>query len=171
VVANHASYLDPLVVASAVPCVAIAKGETDSWPIVGRGLRTLGVLFVRRGDAYSGAVTLRRALRTVRGGASVLNFPEGTTSDGREVGPFRRGIFGLARLAGVPLVPAWIGYDDPRVAWYGGVAFVPHYASVARTRHTVARVRFGEPFTALPSDDPADLAERARTRIAALGRA
>ncbi len=62
-VANHVSYMDPLVVSAAAPCVSIAKGETADWPLIGRGLSALGVLFVRRGDAHSGAVTLRRALR------------------------------------------------------------------------------------------------------------
>ena len=168
VVTNHCSYLDPLVVASVLPCIAIAKGETGEWPLVGPGLRALGVLFVRRGDRHSGAVVLRRALRALRAGASVLNFPEGTTTDGRQVGPFHRGVFGLAALAPVPIVPAWIAYEDPRVAWFGGAAFAPHYARLAQTRHVVARIRFGEPLTALPSDDPTDLAARARARVAAM---
>jgi 1-acyl-sn-glycerol-3-phosphate acyltransferase len=167
VVANHVSYLDPIVVASVLPCIAVAKGETRGWPLVGRGLEALGVVFVRRGDAYSGAIALRRAMRALRQGTSVLNFPEGTTTDGRSVEPFRRGAFGLARLAGVPLVPATIAYDDPRIAWYGGAAFLPHYVQVARTRRTVARVRFGEPVMPGEHDDPAELAERVRAGIAA----
>ncbi|HEX4448855.1 MAG TPA: lysophospholipid acyltransferase family protein [Polyangiaceae bacterium] len=168
IVTNHTSYLDPLVVASVLPCLAIAKGETGRWPLVGPGLRALGVLFVRRGDPHSGAIVLRRALRALRAGASVLNFAEGTTTDGQRVGPFHRGIFGLARLASVPVIPAWIAYDDPRVAWFGGAAFAPHYARLAQTRHVVARVRFGAPFAARSTDDATYLAARARADVAAL---
>ena len=65
-------------------------------------------------------------------------------------------------------LPAWIAYEDPRVAWFGGAAFAPHYARLAQTRHVVARLRFGEPLDALSSDDPGDLAARARARVAAM---
>ncbi len=173
-VANHVSYLDPLVVSSVAPCVSIAKGETAGWPLIGRGLRALGVLFVRRGDAHSGAVALRRALRALRSGAAVLNFPEGTTCDGREVGPFCRGCFGLAPLARVPLVPTSIVYDDERVPWYGGTAFLPHYWKLAGARSVVARVSFGEPLSADEVADAEDVATelslRARSAVAAMAR-
>jgi lyso-ornithine lipid O-acyltransferase len=165
-VANHASYLDPLVVASVVPCIAVAKGETRGWPLVGEGMQALGVIFVRRGDPYSGAIALRRALRALVGGASVLNFPEGTTTDGRSVDPFRHGVFGLASIAGVPIVPVTVVYDDPGIAWYGGEAFLPHYMRMARTRSVVAQVHLGEPIVARPSDGPYALAARARGVVA-----
>jgi lyso-ornithine lipid O-acyltransferase len=168
VVTNHVSYLDPLVVSSVVPCRSIAKGETRAWPLVGAGMADLGVLFVRRGDAHSGAVTLRRAMRALADGAAVLNFPEGTTTDGRSIGPFRRGIFGLARLAGVPVVPARLTYDEPAVAWYGGAAFAPHYARLCRVARVTATVRFARPMVVAESDDPTDAAHRARAVIAAL---
>jgi 1-acyl-sn-glycerol-3-phosphate acyltransferase len=167
-VANHLSYLDPLVVSAVVPCVAIAKGETHQWPIIGRGLRALGVLFVQRGDAYSGAMTLRRAWSALSEGATVLNFPEGTTSDGTSVGPFQRGIFGLSRLAGVPIVPVRITYDDPRVPWFGRDRFAPHYWRLAGSQGVVARVRLGEPIVPRPTDDAAALARRAREIIGSL---
>jgi 1-acyl-sn-glycerol-3-phosphate acyltransferase len=168
IAANHLSYLDPLVVSSVAPCVSIAKGETVEWPLIGRGLCALGVIFVQRSSVNSGAVTLRRALRALRGGASVLNFPEGTTSDGRDVASFRRGVFGLGRLAGTPIVPTRIRFDDAGVAWYGGETFLPHYWRVARAPRVVARVAFGEPILPRPSDDPADLAARTRDVVAGL---
>jgi 1-acyl-sn-glycerol-3-phosphate acyltransferase len=167
-VANHLSYLDPLVVGSVAPCVSIAKGETTQWPLIGPGLRALGVIFVKRGNPHDGATVLRSAWRALQGGASVLNFPEGTTFDGRELGPFRRGIFGLARLAGAPILPVRISYDDDRVPWYGGQTFVPHYRRLARVPRVVARVTFGEPIRPDPSDDAADLAGRARALIGSL---
>jgi 1-acyl-sn-glycerol-3-phosphate acyltransferase len=170
--ANHLSYLDPLVVSSVAPCISIAKGETSEWPLIGRGLQALGVLFVRRGDSYSGAVVLRRALRALHGGAVVLNFPEGTTSDGREVSAFRRGCFGLAALAGVPVVPTRIVYEDARVPWYGGQTFLPHYWRLAGASRVIARVFFGSPLSPSAADWPGtatSLAERARRAVDTLG--
>jgi len=168
VVANHLSYLDPLVVSSVVPCISIAKGETERWPLIGPGLRALGVVFVRRGDPHSGAVALRRAWRALRAGASVLNFPEGTTSDGRDVGPFSRGVFGLAILARVPILPVRIAYADDLVPWFGGATFAPHYWKLAGTERVAASLRFGDPIVPSPDDDPGELATRSRAVIASL---
>jgi 1-acyl-sn-glycerol-3-phosphate acyltransferase len=169
--------MDPLVVSAAAPCVSIAKGETADWPLIGRGLRALGVLFVRRGDAHSGAVTLRRALRALRRGAAVLNFPEGTTSDGRHVGDFRRGIFGLATLAGVPVVPTRIVYSNESAHWYGGQSFLPHYWKLAGVPRLIARVFFGDELAAphrdaragARSDGASQMALRARAAVESLG--
>jgi 1-acyl-sn-glycerol-3-phosphate acyltransferase len=169
-VANHVSYLDPLVVSAAAPCISIAKGETADWPLIGRGLSALGVLFVRRGDAYSGAVTLLRALRALRAGATVLNFPEGTTSDGRQVGEFRRGIFGVAALAGVPVVPTRIAYSSEGAHWYGGQTFLPHYWRLAGVPSLIARVVFGDPLSPGARDAGAtQLARRAQDAVDSLG--
>jgi 1-acyl-sn-glycerol-3-phosphate acyltransferase len=168
VVANHLSYIDPLVVSAVAPCIAIAKGETRDWPLIGRGLKALGVIFVQRGDPYSGAAAIRRAWRALRVGATVLNFPEGTTSDGRDVGAFRRGVFGLALLAGVPVVPARITYSDDRVPWTGGQTFAPHYWRLAGVSRLEARVRFGEAMSPGRHVRAADLAQLARAALAAL---
>jgi 1-acyl-sn-glycerol-3-phosphate acyltransferase len=165
VACNHVSYLDPLVVSAVVPCVSIAKGETAQWPIIGPGLRALGVVFVRREDPHSGAVALRRAWRALESGASVLNFPEGTTSDGRCVYPFRRGMFGVALLARVPVLPLRIVYEDDRVPWFGGATFAPHYWKLAGSERIVVRVRVGEPIQPRPAENARDLAARVREAV------
>jgi lyso-ornithine lipid O-acyltransferase len=167
-VCNHLGYLDALVIASIVPCIAIAKAETGRWPLFGAGLRALGVVFVARESPASGAIALRAALRALRKGARVLNFPEGTTTDGKSLEPFRRGSFGLAHLAGVPIIAARIAYDDQRVPWVGGEAFGPHYLRLARVPAITARVCFGEPIVARSSDGPDELAVRARRIIGEL---
>jgi len=168
VACNHVSYLDPLVVSAVVPCVSIAKGETARWPVIGPGLRALGVLFVRREDPHSGAIALRRAWRALASGASVLNFPEGTTSDGRRVYPFRRGMFGVAILAGVPALPLRIVYEDDRVPWFGGATFAPHYWRLAGSERIAVRVRVGEPIQPRPAENARDLAARVREAVLAL---
>jgi 1-acyl-sn-glycerol-3-phosphate acyltransferase len=98
----------------------------------------------------------------------VLNFPEGTTSDGRGVGSFRRGIFGLASLAGVPVVPARVSYGDDRVPWIGGESFAPHYWRLAGVSRVGARVRFGEALHPGAPERAEELALRAHEAISAL---
>jgi 1-acyl-sn-glycerol-3-phosphate acyltransferase len=165
-VANHVSYLDPLAIASQLPCAPIAKGEVAGWPIIGAAARALGVSFVDRSSAHSGARALRRSLAALRAGACVLNFPEGTTTDGTRVLPFRRGVFGLARIAGVPIVPVALRYASADLAWYGGATFLPHYLRTAARRAPAVEIAIGAPMAA---DHPAgELAELARQRIAQL---
>jgi 1-acyl-sn-glycerol-3-phosphate acyltransferase len=125
-VCNHLGYIDPVVLCSVLPLAPIAKAELASWPFAGSVLARSNVMFVRRGHAHSGAVALRRALRSLEAGVSVLNFPEGTTTSGR-LRPFHPGAFWLARRAGVPLVPVAMRLGDPSLCWVDDQAFLPHY--------------------------------------------
>src|SRR5262249_1187432 len=158
------SYIDPLVIGSLFPCVPLAKAEIASWPVVGNGAQALGVIFVRRGDPYSGARALRAGLRALRQGVSVLGFPEGTTSR-HSVLPFQRGLFGLAKIARVPIVPIALHYDDPAAAWVGDEWFLPHYVRTAMRPKTHAFLRVGEPSLVTSTNGAAELA---RTRISNL---
>jgi 1-acyl-sn-glycerol-3-phosphate acyltransferase len=125
-VCNHLGYIDPVVLCGLLPLSPIAKQELASWPGAGRVLARSNVIFVRRGDPYSGARALRRALRALESGVSVLNFPEGTTTSGRLL-PFHRGAFWLARRAGVRVVPVSMRLADPSLCWIDDQAFLPHY--------------------------------------------
>lgn len=144
-VANHVSYLDPLAVLSCMPASAIAKREVRDWPGVGAALEALGALFVDRDDAQSGARVIREAVTRLRSDVSVLTFAEGTTTSGRGVLPFRRGIFGAARIAGVPVVPVAIRYEDPELSWVGSQSFLPHYLRTASKPVTHVHVHFMDP--------------------------
>ncbi|MCA9688841.1 MAG: lysophospholipid acyltransferase family protein [Nannocystaceae bacterium] len=168
-VANHLGYLDPLVLVATGPCLAIAKREVSSWPMVGTGLDRLGLLFVERGRPHSGARVLLRALAMLRGGVSILNFPEGTTTDGRGVLEFRRGIFGLARLADVPVVPIRFAVEDPTVCWIGEDTFLPHFLDLSRKARVRVSVRYGPPLAPGDFASASALAAAARAQIAARG--
>jgi 1-acyl-sn-glycerol-3-phosphate acyltransferase len=168
VVANHVSYVDTMVLPALLPCTCIAKSEVARWPAIGGMTARLGVLFVERGSAASGARVLRQAMRALRAGVTVVAFPEGTTSPGIELLPFRRGVFGIARMLGVPVVGATLAYEDPEIAWIGETPFVGHYLGrVARQRHTRVRVSFSEPFQPQQHPSAAALAAAVRECIAA----
>ncbi|MFT3914461.1 MAG: lysophospholipid acyltransferase family protein [Anaeromyxobacteraceae bacterium] len=163
--ANHLSWLDPLVVASLVPCTPIAKAELSGWPLLGRAARACGVLFVERGDATSGLAVKRGAQAVLERGGRILNFPEGTTTRGDDVLAFRPGLFGTARRAGAPVVPVAITLEPAELAWTGDDAFLPHLLALAARRRSEARVRFGAPVPPLLYRDAAALAEAVRGRV------
>lgn len=139
-VANHVSYLDPLVILSRIAAVPVAKGEVATWPLVGPAAQALGVRFVDRGAPMARARVLRNLIATLAGGTSVLNFAEGTTTDGRRLLPFHRGGFGAAMIAGVPVVPLALTFDGGGLAWTGSATFLPHYWQVSTRRSIGARL-------------------------------
>lgn len=143
-VCNHLGYIDPVVLCSVLPLAPIAKAELASWPVAGDVLARSNVIFVRRGDAHSGAVVLRRALRSLAAGVSVLNFPEGTTTSGHLL-PFHRGAFWLARRAGVPLVPVAMRLGDPSLCWVDDQAFLPHYCRLWSRHDKRVELKFLRP--------------------------
>ncbi len=165
-VANHISYFDPVVLASMLPLSAVAKREVSSWPLIGELSRKLGTLYVTRDDAHSGARCLREALRALEAGVSVLVFPEGTTTVGDSVLPFKRGIFGVAARAQVPVVPVCIQYDRADAAWVGDDAFLPHYMRAMTHACTRVNVRFMDALSATSGRDAQHVAEDARRAIA-----
>jgi lyso-ornithine lipid O-acyltransferase len=163
--ANHVSWLDPLVVASLVPCSPISKADVSAWPVVGSIARELGVVFVERGDPHSGLRVMRVSETALELGLSVLNFPEGTTTRGQTVLPFKKGLFGLAKRVNVPVVPIALAYDPPELAWVGDDAFLPHWLSLAGARRAKARVRFGAPVLPDLYLDASTLAEAVRDEV------
>jgi 1-acyl-sn-glycerol-3-phosphate acyltransferase len=166
--ANHVSWLDPLVVASLLPCAPVSKLDVASWPVIGSIARELGVVFVCRSDPASGARALVTAAETLAHGVSVLNFPEGTTTDGADVLPFRPGMFGVAVRARVPVVPVALAYDPPSLAWVGDATFLPHYLTVATRRRARAIVRLGTPLVPAPGDRARELAQAVHSQVAHL---
>ncbi|HSN30932.1 MAG TPA: lysophospholipid acyltransferase family protein [Kofleriaceae bacterium] len=144
IVANHVSYLDAIAIAAAVPCAPIAKSEVASWPVIGTAAKQLGVIFVRRDSATSRVRALMKARDALAAGVPVMNFPEGTTTDGSQLREFRRGIFGLARALRVPVIPVAVRCAQA-LAWYGNAPFVPHYIRATKLAAPAMRLEIGEP--------------------------
>jgi 1-acyl-sn-glycerol-3-phosphate acyltransferase len=105
--ANHSSYLDVVVLLAAVaPGVRfVAKRELLRTPLVGTAIRKSGHLTVERGEASRSVADAERITAALRGGSSVLVFPEGTFVESPGTLPFRLGAFKSAVETGRPVVP------------------------------------------------------------------
>jgi 1-acyl-sn-glycerol-3-phosphate acyltransferase len=106
VVANHASYIDGLVAAAALPpdFAFVIKKEMVRVPLAGLLLRRLGSQFVERFDRHKGGVDARRVLKLAATGQSLVFFPEGTFNEIRQVGRFLGGAFTTAARSDMPVV-------------------------------------------------------------------
>lgn len=120
VIANHCSWLDILVLGGAVGCAFVAKAELRATPLVGRLARMNRSVFVDRADrrAIPGQIA---AIREALHDGPVAIFPEGTTSDGTVLLPFKPAL--LQVLAGAPpgmlVQPLFLDYGPlfPEIAW------------------------------------------------------
>jgi 1-acyl-sn-glycerol-3-phosphate acyltransferase len=110
VVANHASYLDGVVMAAALPprFGFVIKREMNEVPVAGLLLRRIGSEFVDRFNRHKGGTDARRVLRTAASGHSLVFFPEGTFTPEVGLGKFHTGAFAIAARAACPVVPAVI---------------------------------------------------------------
>lgn len=110
VAANHASYLDAIVIKAVLPdrFAYVVKREMAEVPLAGLLLKRLGTEFVERFNPHKGALDARRVLRTASSGQPLLFFPEGTFIERPGLLKFHSGAFRSAASAGCPVVPCVI---------------------------------------------------------------
>lgn len=158
VIANHRSVLDiPVLVASFGGSV-LSRHDVADWPLLGRLARRGGTIFVDRTDKASGAAAIRAIRRRLGLGETVVVFPEGGTSRGDEVRPFRGGVFTAVRGLDVEIVPVGIAHEPGTE--YVNMTFVEHLRGFALREHTQVEAVVGDP---IPREGPtAALASHAR---------
>ena len=171
VVGNHISWLDILVLGSALPVVFLSKSEIGRWPVIGRLARAGGTLFIARGRAGAARRSIDEIGRALGRGQSVLVFPEGTTGDGRRVGRFYPRLFAAAVESGRPVRPVALRYPHPqgvhpKVHYTGRDLLVPSVLRVLGCRDLRAEVRIGAPLAAA-GRERRELAAAARAAVAA----
>jgi 1-acyl-sn-glycerol-3-phosphate acyltransferase len=150
IVSNHLTYLDILVYSAARPFLFVAKSEVRRWPFLGTMARLGGTIFVERGSSLQAAQASRQIEQSLREGIPVLLFPEGTSSDGSAVLPFRSPLFDPAIRAGAPITAAAIRYhaDDAaeaQVTYWGDMVFVPHLFRTMCVKGLAAEIIFDFP--------------------------
>ncbi len=110
VVANHASYIDALVLGAALPgrFGFVAKRELSRNPFLSLLLHRLGTFYVERFDARKSLEDMDRLLHAVCAGQALVFFPEGTFTRAPGIRPFRMGAFVAATHGTLPVVPVVI---------------------------------------------------------------
>lgn len=152
IVSNHISWLDILVIHAARYCRFVSKSDIRSWPIVGALATGAGTLYIERSSRRDALRMVRDMADAMKEGDVVAVFPEGTTSDGRELLPFHANLIQSAIAAEVPVQPMSLRFVDARS---GEMTLAPCYigddtlvGSVWRTLTAgpiTAVVNFGEP--------------------------
>jgi lyso-ornithine lipid O-acyltransferase len=179
--ANHVSYLEIPVLSGLLDATFVAKSEVADWPLLGLLTKWGRTVYIKRSAAEAKAQT--RMLRERLGrGESLIMFPEGTSTDGSGVVPFKSSLFNIAETLepGTNLVvqPVSIAYvrtldGTPLVGpltelycWYGDATLSPHLIRVFGLEGAIVEVRFHEPIPVGEGTSRKDLARRCEAAVA-----
>ena len=158
---NHTSYTDIAILGSLLPASFVAKAEVAGWPLFGILAKLQRTVFVARRGARA-AEQRDEMIRRLERGDNLILFPEGTSSDGNAVLPFKSALFSVAQVKpnGRPLrvQPVSVAYTRldgmpvgralrPYFAWYGDMTLAPHFWQVAGLGPATVDVVFHEPVT------------------------
>lgn len=141
IICNHQSWVDVIVLFTRYPALFITSREIGETPFLGQITRLAGCFFVeRRKELRTPEMALeemRQMRRRLSEGFNIFLFPEGTSSDGTSLLPFKAHFFQLAIEAKVfvqPLVIKYLGAGRSVAPWYGDMDFLPHFLNVCRQR-------------------------------------
>ena len=144
VVANHTSWLDIFALNARKRIYFVSKAEVASWPGIGWLARATGTVFIARDPREAKAQTTLFEAR-LKAGHKLLFFPEGTSTDGLRVLPFKPTLF--AAFFAEPLKdimhiqPVTVIYHAPVDAperfygWWGDMSFGSHLLKTLATKH------------------------------------
>ena len=140
-VSNHVSYLDVTAIGSVVDGAFVSRADVRNWPIFGFLASLQRTIFIKRCPRYARQQMLELLDRLGAGDRLIL-FPEGTSSDGNTILPFKSTLFAVAgtqvKARAIPVQPISIAYTRldgiplgrllrPIYAWYGDMPFIPHF--------------------------------------------
>jgi lyso-ornithine lipid O-acyltransferase len=165
VVSNHRSTADILILLRAFGGHMVSRADLARWPLVGPAARAVGTVFVQRGDAMSGATTVRVIRSLLKGGATIIVFPEGTTFAEDEVRPFHTGAFVAALHSGADIVPVGLAYASGSGAAFVNESFPAHLTRMAGARPSRVAMCIGAPIPIAEDARASRLCDRARADV------
>jgi len=137
IICNHLSYVDVLVLFAQYPSLFVTSVEIQETPFLGTLCKLGGCFFVERRKSKRGPGQIQDEISSMKSqlekGRNVFLFPEGTSSDGTGVLPFKSSFFQAAIDCNSPIRPLCIKYDKiEAVAWYGDMGFISHLYKLCR---------------------------------------
>ena len=170
-VSNHVSWLDIFVINAVHPCQFVAKSEVRGWPVIGWLCRRTGTYFIERTERRDTAKANAKLAHSIKHGASIGLFPEGTTTDGTQVAHFHAAMLQPALDSGATVHPVGLRYLDQnrqpstRVLFTGETTLVDSLWKVLSGHKLIATVTF-IPFDSKSYTDRKSLAQASREFIA-----
>lgn len=168
-VSNHLSYLDILVICATTPAAFVSKAEVRRWPVFGWLAKIGGTIFIERERRTHVGDVNREIQKALDENILVVIFPEGTSSSGATILPFRASLLEPAARGGHEISTAWLHYDLPggdarqEVCYWGDHSFFPHLANLLGKKNLQATLRFGK--FQKPVEDRKELAKQLHAAV------
>jgi lyso-ornithine lipid O-acyltransferase len=155
-VSNHVSWLDIPIISAALPLSFIAKREVGTWPFFSALAKLQRTVFIDRDRRHMTGTSRNDIAERLQGGDCLVLFPEGTSSNGRSVQPFKSAFFGAVEGLEISVIPVTLAYKTtrglpithrqrPAYAWYGDMDLVPHLWTAIKQGPLTVTVRFHDP--------------------------
>lgn len=151
-VCNHLSYTDIAVIRAVVNGVFVAKRDIKNWPIIGRLVGDMGIVFIDRSNKRDIPRAGAEIIERLNAGEGVIVFPEGTSSKGENVLPFNSAFLEFAARTDLPVSFAALSYrtapgDPPpsaTICWWDETSFMRHLFRHFSLRGYTAVLAFGD---------------------------
>jgi 1-acyl-sn-glycerol-3-phosphate acyltransferase len=169
-VANHISWVDIHAINSLLPVRFVAKLEVRNWPVFGYLVRKSGTIFINRTRQRDAARVVQIASNALKLRDNLCVFPEGTTTEGTQVLPFKSSLIQAAIDANTIVIPVAIRYAQPdgslnlAAAYAGETTMVESMLAFIHMRTPTVHLHFCQPILAREMSRQA-LAELAHTEI------
>ncbi len=144
VVINHVSWLDILVMLAAQPVCFVSKSEVRHWPIIGWLATNVGTLYIERASRRDALRVVHQIAENLSAGHLIGIFPEGTTSDGKQLLPFHANLLQAAVACSCPVQPVALRYLEAS----GELSMSPIYVDDDTLLSSVWRMMCAHPITA-----------------------
>lgn len=177
-VANHTSYLDIIVLGALLPASFVAKSEVATWPLIGFLAKLQNTAFIERRAGRAGEQRDTLGERLVQG-KNLIVFPEGTSTDGFKVLPFKSSLFSIAdpRIPGLQVQPVSVACTEldglpltrdlrPLYSWYGDMTLEGHLWNMFKHGRFTIDVIFHPPVTPQAFPDRKVLARYCHEQVA-----
>lgn len=152
-ISNHLSYIDIVPIFMYMDCRFVAKQAVRNWPVIGYMMKAVDVIFADRTKKTDVKRVNDLLSNTLNQNDNIVLFPEGTTTGGDQVLPFRTSLLDYPAKHEIPVYYATINYrtgkNDPpamdSVCFFGGRdPFHKHLLKLAKNRRIYCTIRFGE---------------------------
>jgi 1-acyl-sn-glycerol-3-phosphate acyltransferase len=168
-VANHVSWIDIHAINAVRPVRFIAMAEIRQWPVFGWLAAQANTLFTDRARRHDAGRIVAITAESLRAGDCLCYFPEGTTSDGNTLKPFKNSLMQAAINAHAAICPVAIRYPDSdgtinTELSYANVSLLQSVCKVLAQQAPVVEIFFGEA-TEVAGQDRHEVSTRARDFI------
>lgn len=175
-VCNHMSYLDILILSTVRPAVFVTSVEMEKTFFLGDMAKMGGSFFVDRVNHRKMKNEVAALKELMAEGFDVFIFPEGTSTNGQDILPFKKSLFRVPKETNFPILPICLKYKSingepfsakncDKVCWHGDMTFAPHFLQMMKINEIVVELEYLEPLESSDFSTHGELAQAAETAI------